>query len=90
VAVAGALLAQQTPRLLRFTVASAGSNKRKLTITSAAIDSIDVYVNTRPVATTTAATGTTTLTIPATSGDIIRIEGYDTTGKLVAASQQDL
>ena len=51
-AAAGALLAQRQPRLLRFTSTAAGANKRKLTITTGSVASVDVYVDDRPVATT--------------------------------------
>jgi hypothetical protein len=87
-AAAGALLAQEQPRLLRFTATAAGTKKRKLTITTGSVASIDVYVNDRPVATTATADGTVQTTIPAAARDVIRIEGYDAAGTLVAASQQ--
>ena len=87
-AAAGALLAARTPRLLRFASAAAGAGKRKLTVTTGAVASIDVYVNGRPVATTATADGTTQVTVPAADGAVIRIEGYDAAGVLVAASQQ--
>ena len=88
---AGQLLAQKTPRSLRFSAATAGRKKRTLTVITTAIDSIDVYVNTRPVATArTAASGTTTVTVAAAAGDLLRIEGYDDAGNLAAASQQEL
>ncbi len=86
---AGDLLAQRTPRLLRFTSAAAGTGKRKLTITAGAVASIDVYVNGRPVATTATVDGNTQITVPAAAANVIRIEGYDAAGVLVAASQQD-
>lgn len=89
-AAAGDLLAQRTPRLLRFTAAAAGTGKRKLTVTTGSVASIDVYVNGRPVATTATADGSTQITVPATAGSVIRIEGYDAAGVLVAASQQDV
>ncbi|WP_433003787.1 S41 family peptidase [Kribbella sp. CA-294648] len=89
-AAAGALLAQGQPRVLRFTAAAAGTKKRKLTITTAAVAGIDVYVNGRPVATTATDDGTTQLTVPAAGGNLIRIEGYDPAGTLVAATQQRL
>ena len=89
-AAAGALLAQGTPRLLRFTSTRAGTGKRKLTVTTGSLASIDVYVNGRPVATTATADGNTQITVPAATGNVIRIEGYDAAGMLVAASQQDI
>jgi hypothetical protein len=87
-AAAGALLAARTPRLLRFVSAAAGAGKRKLTVTSGAVTSIDVWVNGRPVATSATAAGTTQVTVPAADGAVIRVEGYDAAGVLVAASQQ--
>ncbi len=90
IAAAGALLAQRTPRLLRFTATAAGTGKRKLAVTTGSVASIDVYVNGRPVATTKTADGNTQITVPAAAGNLIRIEGYDAAGVLVAASQQDV
>jgi hypothetical protein len=87
-AAAGRLLAKQQPRQLRFTSAAAGAAKRKLTVTTGSIASIDVYVNARPVATTATSNGSTQITIPAAAGDALRIEGFDATGALVAASQR--
>ena len=87
-AAAGALLAQRQPRLLRFTSTPAGTDKRKLTVTTRSIASIDLYVNGRPVATTATSDGNTQITIPAATGQVIRIEGYDAAGTLGAASQQ--
>ena len=89
-AAAGALLAQRQPRLLRLTSTAAGTGKRKLTVTTGSVASIDVYVNGRPVATTATVDGNTQITILAAAGDTIRIEGYDTAGTLVAASQQQV
>ena len=89
-AAAGTLLAQRQPRLLRFTSTAAGAKKRKLTITTESVASIDVYVNDRPVATTTTSDGNTQVTIPAAAADVTRIEGYDAAGTLVAASQQEV
>jgi hypothetical protein len=88
IAAAGVLLAQRTPRLLRFTSTAAGTGKRKLTVTTGSLASIDVYVNGRPVATTATADGNTQITVPAAAGNVVRIEGYDAAGALVAASQQ--
>jgi peptidase S41-like protein len=85
-AAAGALLAARQPRSLRFTSAAAGAKKRKLTVSTKSVSSVDVYVNGRPVATSATTDGTTQLTVPATANDTIRIEGYDG-GLLVAATQ---
>jgi hypothetical protein len=90
IAAAGVLLAQRTPRLLRFTSTAAGTGKRKLTVTTGSLASIDVYVNGRPVATTATADGNTQITVPAAARNLVRIEGYDAAGMLVAASQQDV
>jgi hypothetical protein len=89
-AAAGALLAQRQPRLLRFTSAAAGANKRKLTITTGSVSSVDVYVSDRPVATTATSDGTTQVTVPASAGNVVRVQGYDAAGVLVAASQQEV
>ena len=89
-AAAGTLLAQRQSRLLRFTSTAAGAKKRKLTITTESVASIDVYVSDRPVATTTTTDGNTQITIPAAAGDVTRIEGYDAAGTLVAASRQEV
>ncbi|HET9422677.1 MAG TPA: S41 family peptidase [Nocardioides sp.] len=89
-AAAGTLLAQRQPRLLRFSAAAAGAGKRKLTITTGAVASVDVYVDDRPVATTATSDGTTQLTVPATGGDVVRVQGYDAAGALVAASQVEI
>ncbi|MFN8196112.1 MAG: S41 family peptidase [Nocardioidaceae bacterium] len=89
-AAAGALLAARQSRTLRFTAAAAGAAKRKLTVTTASVASIDVYVKGRPVATTATSDGTTQLTVPAGAGDLVRVEGFDAAGTLVAASQQEV
>ena len=89
-ATAGALLAQRQPRLLSFTSTAAGSGKRKLTITTDSITSVDVYVSDRPVATTATSNGAIQVTVPAAAGDVIRLQGYDAAGALVAASQQEV
>jgi hypothetical protein len=85
---AGELLAQRMPRQLRFEATAAGADKRKLSVTTGSVASIDVYVNGRPVATKATTDGNTQLTVPAAAGNVIRVEGYDATGVLVAASQQ--
>ncbi|MFL6176976.1 MAG: hypothetical protein ACJ715_10005, partial [Ornithinibacter sp.] len=87
-AAAGLLLAQRQPRLLRFTSTPAGTGRRKVSVTTDSVASVDIYVNGRPVATTGTSDGNTQVTIPAAADDLIRIEGYDEAGMLVAASQQ--
>ena len=58
----------------------------KLEATTAALTSLDVYLNSRPVATTGVADGTTTITVPLsdTAPVSARLEGFDD-GVLVAA-----
>jgi peptidase S41-like protein len=89
-AAAGALLAARHTHLLRFTIAAAGGTQRTLTVTTGSVVSVDVYVNDRPVATTATNDGTTQVTIPAVIGDVVRIEGYDAAGTLVASSRQEV
>lgn len=89
-AAAGALLAERQSRLLAFTSAASGATKRKLTVTTGSVASIDVYVNDRPVATAATSDGTTELTVPATAGDAVRIQGYDPAGTLVAARRREV
>ncbi len=86
-ASAGVLLGQGQPRTLRFTSTATGAQKRKLSITTEAIASIDIYVNHRPVATKTTTDGATQVTVPASTGNDVKIEGFDSGGTLVAASQ---
>ncbi len=86
-AAAGHLLSQDQPRVLRFTSSAAGAQKRKLSITTQAIASIDIYVDNRPVATKATTDGNTQITIPASAGNIVKVEGFDPAGELKAASQ---
>ncbi len=86
-ASAGELLAQGQPSTLRFTSTSAGDQKRKLSITTKAIASIDIYVNGRPVATKATTDGNTQITVPATAGSLVKIEGFNSHATLQAASQ---
>lgn len=88
---AGALLAARTPRVLRVQAAAPSGGKRKLSITTTSVASVDVYLGGRPVATSPTADGTTAVTIPAGSaGAVVHVEGYDGSGELVAATQQTL
>ena len=89
-AAAGVMLAQRQQRLLRFATTAAGTNRRKLTITTGSVASVDVYVADRPVATTVTSDGTTQVTVTAAAGDLIRLEGFDPGGTLIAAAQQQL
>jgi len=86
-AAAGDLLAQRQPHLLGFTSAAAGAQKRKLTVTTRGLASIDVYVNGRPVATKPTTDGTTQVTVPAAAGAVVSIQGYDAAGTLQAATK---
>lgn len=82
---AGVLLAQGTPR--RFDIGlTVQSQMLSVSLTAQNIQSIDIYVNDRPVIESTAiADPTTTVTVPMpASGDRLRIEGFDG-GELVAA-----
>jgi hypothetical protein len=85
-AAAGLLLAHQQPRTLRFTATAAGT-KTRLAVITKAVASIDIYINNRPVSTRATTDGTVQITVPATAGDHIRIEGYDPTTTLIAARQ---
>jgi C-terminal processing protease CtpA/Prc len=88
---AGKLLAQGTPRVLRAQTAAPADGQRDVSVTTESVASIDIYLAGRPVATTATVDGTTTITIPAQqAGTMLRIEGYDDTGTLVAATQQQL
>jgi hypothetical protein len=59
-----------------------------LTVTTTSVASVDIYLDGRPVATTATADGDTDITIPAgTAGSILRVEGYDTSSRLVATRQ---
>ena len=82
---AGTLLAQGTPR--RFDVNLAVQNQMlSVSLTTENIQSIDIYVNDRPVSESTAITNpTTTVTVSMPpSGAGLRIEGFDG-GELVAS-----
>jgi hypothetical protein len=90
-AAAGKLLAEGTPRVLRAEAAEPEAGEVRLTITSNAVASVDVYVAGRPVATAETPDGTTEVTIAAApAGALVRLEGFDTSGTLVAATQLEL
>jgi Peptidase family S41 len=85
---AGALLAGRTPRVLMAAATAPVGGSRTLTVTTNAIASVDVYLDGRPVTTAATADGSTDVTIPAgTAESIVRVEGYDAAGRLVAMRQ---
>jgi hypothetical protein len=90
-AAAGKLLAAGTPRVLRAEAADPAAGKVELTVTTDAVASVDVYVSGRPVATSATDDGTTGISIPAAAaGAVVRLEGFDAAGTLVAATQLEL
>lgn len=90
-AAAGKLLAEATPRALRVEAAPPASGMQQLSVTTRSVVGVDVYFAGRPVATSPTSDGTTEVTIPvAPPGTVMRIEGFDDSGTLVAATQQVL
>jgi len=83
---AGELLVQGTPRTLDVKVTARDSAAVTLEVTTAALDSVDVYVNGRPATTASVHDGANTITVPlSTSSDVlVRLEGFDD-GTLAAA-----
>jgi peptidase S41-like protein len=83
---AGELLAQGTPRTLDVTVTSREDSAVHLAVTTAALTSLDVYVDGRPVMTTIVLDSINTVTVPLSGpGPVsIRLDGFDGTA-LVAA-----
>jgi hypothetical protein len=83
---AGALLAKGTPRRLDVSVGTRTATAVTLTVTSLAVDGLDVYVNDRPALSTPVQNGDTTVKVPlAQAGDVvIRLAGF-AEGTLVAA-----
>lgn len=83
---AGSLLAERTPRRLDAKVTSRAAGRATLEITTEAVDSLDIYVDGRPVHTTPVEGETTTASVSVpSSGEVsVRIEGFDA-GALVAA-----
>jgi len=77
---AGRLLAERTPRVLDAALGAPSNGIRALTLETDSIDSVDVYLDGRPVATTLAQDGTTRLDIAvdgATTDSVLRLEGFD-------------
>ena len=84
---AGELLAAGTPRTLDVTVTSRDRSAAELAVTTAALTSLDVYVDGRPVTTARVLDGINTVTVPLSgSGPVsIRLDGFDGAA-LVAAT----
>lgn len=88
---AGALLVGRTPRVLQVTAAAPIAGKRKLIVTTTAVASVDVYLDGRPVSTAATSDGSTDVSIPGgVAGSVIRVEGFASSGELVAARRLDL
>ena len=84
---AGELLAQGTPRTLDVTVTSRDDSAVALAVTTAALTSLDIYVDGRPVTTARVLDGINTVTVPLSGpgSATVRLDGFDGTA-LVAAS----
>ena len=84
---AGELLAQGTSRTLDVTVTSQDSSAAHLAVTTAALTSLDVYADGRPVTTARVLDGINTVTVPLSGpGPVtLRLDGFDG-GNLVAAA----
>ena len=84
---AGELLAQGTPRTLDVTVTSRDDSAAALAVTTAALTSLDIYVDSRPVTTARVLDGINTVTVPLSGpGSVtVRLDGFDGAA-LVAAS----
>jgi C-terminal processing protease CtpA/Prc len=85
---AGELLAQGTSRTLDVTVTSSDSSAAQLAMTTAALTSLDVYVDGRPVTTTRVLDGINTVTVPLSGpGPVsVRIDGFDGAALVAAAT----
>jgi hypothetical protein len=84
---AGGLLAGGTPRTLDVTVTSRDRSAAELAVTTAALTSLDVYVDGRPVTTARVLDGINTVTVPLSDSApvSVRIDGFDGAA-LVAAT----
>ena len=84
---AGEVLAQGTPRTLEVTVTSHDSSAAQLAVTTAALTSLDVYVDGRPATTARVLDGINTVTVPLSNPVpvTVRVDGFDGAA-LVAAS----
>ena len=85
---AGELLAQGTPRTLDVTVTSRDRSAAELAVTTAALTSLDVYVDGRPVTTARVLDGINTVTVPLSGpGPVtVRIDGFDGAALVAAAT----
>lgn len=84
---AGELLAARTPRVLDAELGAPSGGMRTLTLQTEAIESVDVYLDGRPVATTATSDGSTDISVDlarAVDGSMLRLEGF-AAGELVAA-----
>jgi hypothetical protein len=83
---AGELLARGKPRTLDVKVTARDSAAVTLEVTTAALASVDVYVNGRPATTASVHDGANPIMVPlgALSDVVVRLEGFDD-GTLVAA-----
>jgi hypothetical protein len=84
---AGELLAQGTPRTLDVTVTSHDSSAAALEVTTAALTSVDIYVNGRPATSAVVLDGINTITVPLSGSapTSLRVKGFSNE-TLVAAS----
>jgi C-terminal processing protease CtpA/Prc len=84
---AGELLAAGTPRTLDVTVISRDRSAAELEVTTAALTSLDVYVDGRPITTARVLDGINTVTVPlsGSASVSIRLDGFDGAA-LVAAT----
>ena len=85
---AGELLAQGTPRTLDVSVTSRDSSAAQLAVTTAALTSLDVYVDGRPATTAKVLDGINTVTVPLSGpGPVsVRIDGFDGEALVAAAT----
>ncbi len=86
---AGELLAQGTPRTLDVTVTSSDSSAAQLAVETAALTSLDIYVDGRPVTTAVKVLdGINTVTVPLSGPRpvTVRIDGFDGADLVAAAT----
>jgi hypothetical protein len=88
---AGALLAGMPKRALSLTSALDGGGTLTLQVTTEGIQRLDVYVDGRPRASADVSDGTSTVTVTGVAGaTVVRVDGFDNGGELVAARTQDI
>ena len=86
---AGELLAQGTPRTLDVSVTSRDSSAAQLAVETAALTSLDLYVDGRPVTTAVKVLdGINTVTVPLSGprSVTVRIDGFDGADLVAAAT----